>query len=164
MLASRRPFPFEPKWYYTTMMHCGFLGRVKGPMLTSTNCRFGRRPNVTQGVPVCAHFWLHKFLPCAICKVSSLVLHLPIHAAASVHGECFTICWRCWCRFYKDQQSIVNFARWTMNQSALWQLKFPETRKTKTAKPLASKMAAIKKNWGKTRLGLQVEYRLPIVI
>ena len=25
-------------------------------------------------------------------------------------------------------------------------------------------MAAIKKNWGKTRLGLQVEYRLPIVI
>ena len=50
---------------------------------------------------------------------------------ASVHGKCFTIYCRCWCHFYEVQQSIVNFGTWTINQSALWQLK--KTRKIKTA-------------------------------
>ena len=51
-----------------------------------------------------------------------------------------------------------------MNQSALWQLKSPETktRKAKTAKPLASKMAAIKKKLhGQNKVGTS---ELPIVI
>ena len=56
--------------------------------------------------------------------------HLPI---ASVHGKCFTIYWRCWCCFYEGKQFVVNIETWTMNQDALWQLKSPETRNTKTA-------------------------------
>ena len=61
---------------------------------------------------------------------------------ASVHGKCFTIYWRCWCRFY-EEQSIVNFGTRTINQSALWQLKSLQTKKLVKPKPLANKMAAV---------------------
>ena len=54
---------------------------------------------------------------------------------------------------------VVNFGTWTMNPNALWQLKSPDKRKLRKPKPLASRMAAVKKVGQKNgEVGLLVEY------
>ena len=63
------------------------------------------------------------------------------HLRSKRAWKMFTLYWRYWCRFYEEKQFVVNFGTWTMNQNALWQLKSPQTK----PKPLASKMAAVKK-------------------
>ena len=81
--------------------------------------------------------------------------HLPSKRAWKI----FTLYWRCWCRFYEEKQFVVNFGTWMLNQNALWQLKSPQTKTRRTAKPLASKMAAVKKVGQENgEVGLLVEY------
>ena len=72
-----------------------------------------------------------------VCVVFSAAAILLIRVAWKV----FTIYLRCWCRFYEEQQSIVNFGTWTMNQNALWQLKSLQIK----TKPLPGKMATVRK-------------------